>query len=160
MTYFMSHQHGVGLGPWLSFWGAMLCVTNWGDLEGNKISTSIQFFLMLSAFACYLFALNRYLYQWCVSPLTEYKLLVVWMCETEKDSFFFSPRNSIPWFIFRSWWVPLCAKLVLSHAMLIYMCFLDCSTYHVMEHHLTLWCIIHLYLLWRTFDVPVMADVL
>ncbi|BAT87507.1 hypothetical protein VIGAN_05088500, partial [Vigna angularis var. angularis] len=29
------------------------------------------------------------------------------------------------------------SMLLLSHAMLIYFCFLDCSTYHVMEHHLT-----------------------
>lgn len=134
-------------------------MTNWGDLEGNKMSTSIQFLLMFyaSIIVIFLFPLHQI---GILSDVLHWLSYSSFECVKLKRTGFFSRRHSMPWFIFWSWGVLLYAKLVLSHAMLIYLRFLDCSTYHVMETSSSDNCdnimIIHPSPpLGRTFDVPI-----
>lgn len=123
------------------------------------MSTSIQFLLMFyaSIIVIFLFPLHQI---GILSDVLHWLSYSSFECVKLKRTGFFSRRHSMPWFIFWSWGVLLYAKLVLSHAMLIYLRFLDCSTYHVMETSSSDNCdnimIIHPSPpLGRTFDVPI-----
>lgn len=118
-----------------------------------------------NSYWCFLFRLLLSFFSFC-TKFVSWVMCLHWLsyssfeCVKLKRTGFFSRRHSMPWFIFWSWGVLLYAKLVLSHAMLIYLRFLDCSTYHVMETSSSDNCdnimIIHPSPpLGRTFDVPI-----
>lgn len=81
------------------------------------MSTSTQFSSLLFCFAYFFFPFARrnWLVEWCVL------LLLLWICKTEKDGHLLLRRNnSMPWFIIGLEGCFLYAKLVLSHAMLLF----------------------------------------